>query len=278
VNESVDTDATGGVDDLLLQALSVHCAGRAVLVLEDDPAVGAAIKAGLGRAGCEPVVWVTDGLEAVAKAAEQRFDLLILDRNTPGVDGREALARIRSAEGGAPVPAMFVTALGADRQKLEGLMSGADDYLVKPVSEMDLLARSAALLRRATWDRTPGAVSDPDTIENGPMVLHLAGLEMTLAGKAVKLTGREYAILSLLARNLGLPVTRSMIWDRCWPEYNFQPEEFENRIDVHASRLRKRLETAADEAGLEVVPASARPLILSIRNQGLMLRKLRGAD
>ncbi len=271
---------TDGDDALMLASIRAYCAGRAVLVLEDDPAAGAAIEASLLQAGCDRVVRVMDGLDAVKAAEAEAFDLLILDRNTPGLDGRQALERIRTREasiGRPPAPAIFVTALGADRQRLEGLMAGADDYLVKPVSDLELLARVSALLRRSAWTRSPEA-AEPEVIENGPMVLRLGSLEVLLAGQPIKLTGREHSVLALLARNLGLPVTRSMIWQRCWPEYNFQPDEFENRIDVHVSRLRKRLEAAADAAGPEVVPLSARPLILSIRSQGLMLRKLRGGD
>ncbi len=251
-----------------------------MLLLEDDAAVGAAMQAALSQGGCREVVWLTNGLEAVEASANQAFDLLIFDRNTPGIDGREALERIRRRDalaGRAPVPAMFLTALGVDRQRLEGLMAGADDYLVKPVSDMELLARAAALLRRSAW--VSAQEGEPaQVLGNGPLTLRPSAMEVVLAGRAVKLTGREFAILTLLAQNLGMPVTRSMIWDRCWPEYNFQPEEFENRIDVHASRLRKRLEAAAEAAGPSVVPLSARPLIISIRNQGLMLRNLRGGD
>ncbi len=269
-----------GGDALMLASIRAYCAGRLVLVLEDDLAAGAAVEACLMDAGCGRVVRVVDGLAAVEAADAEAFDLLILDRNTPGLDGRKALERIRAQEVAhrrAPAPAIFLTALGADRQRLEGLMAGADDYLVKPVSDLELLARVGALLRRSAWSRSPED-EEPDSIENGPMTLRLGSLEVLLAGQPIKLTGREHAVLALLARNLGLPVTRSMIWQRCWPEYNFQPDEFENRIDVHVSRLRKRLEAAADAAGTDVVPMSARPLILSIRSQGLMLRKLRRGD
>lgn len=266
-----------GDDALMLASIRAYCAGRAILLLEDDAAAAAAVEACLLDAGCRSVVRVADGLAAVSATRAEAFDLLILDRNTPGLDGRQALERIRAGEaaaGRAPTPAIFLTALGADRQRLEGLLAGADDYLVKPVSDLELLARVGALLRRSTWSRSSEA-AEPDTIENGPMSLRLGSLEVSLAGQPIKLTGREHAVLALLARNLGLPVTRSMIWQRCWPEYTFQPEEFENRIDVHVSRLRKRLETAVDAAGPDIVPLSARPLILSIRSQGLMLRRLR---
>jgi len=246
------------------------------MVLEDDTVAAAAMLASLTQAGCGQVVWLANGLEAVEAAASQPFDLLILDRNTPGLDGRQTLERIRQHEaeaGRAPVPAMFLTALGMDRQRLEGLVAGADDYLVKPVSDLELLARAAALMRRSTW--TPASDPLSDRLTNGPLTLRPSAMEVQLAGTPLKLTGREMAILTLLAQNLGAPVTRAMIWDRCWPEYNFQPEEFENRIDVHASRLRKRLEVAAQEAGPAVIGPAARPLIVSIRNQGLMLRNLR---
>ena len=277
------TEQTTGADigDDVLRAFTAHCAGRAVLLLEDEPAVGERIRDVLTGAGCGRVVWVKNGLEAVDAAGQGGFDLLILDRNTPGIDGREALERIRAAEiatGRAPVAAMFLTALGADRQRLEGLVAGADDYLVKPVADLELLARSVALLRRSAWAPAGARDDAPEVITNGPLVLRPAALEASLGDQAIKFTGREYAILLLLARNLGLPVTRSMIWDRCWPEYNFQPDEFENRIDVHASRLRKRMEAAADAAGAEIVPDSARPLVISIRGQGLMLRNMRPGD
>lgn len=269
------------IGDDVLQAFQVHCAGRSVLLLEDEPAVGERIRDVLTGAGCGRVVWVKNGLEAVDTAAGGGFDLIILDRNTPGLDGREALLRIRAAEtavGRTPVAAMFLTALGVDRQRLEGLVAGADDYLVKPVSDLELLARSVALLRRSAWAPASGRDDGPEVIANGPLVLRPAALEATLGELAIRFTGREYAILTLLARNLGLPVTRSMIWDRCWPEYNFQPDEFENRIDVHASRLRKRLEAAAEAVGPEMVPDASRPLVTSIRSQGLMLRNLRPGD
>lgn len=272
-------DGSDNVNGDVLKAFRAHCAGRRVLLLEDDRAVGAAIQAALTQGGCREVVWVTDGLEAVEVSTGQTFDLLIFDRNTPGIDGREALERIRRRDattGRAPVPAMFLTALGADRQRLEGLVAGADDYLVKPISDMELLARAAALLRRSAWAPAHEDDAPAEVLGNGPLVLRPSAMEVILAGQSIKLTGREFSILKLLAQNLGLPVTRSMIWDHCWPEYNFQPDEFENRIDVHASRLRKRLETAAEEAGPAIVPLSARPLIISIRNQGLMLRNLRG--
>lgn len=269
------------IGDDVLQAFQVHCAGRSVLLLEDEPAVGERICDVLTGAGCGRVVWLKNGLEAVDAADGGGFDLIILDRNTPGLDGREALLRIRASEtaaGRAPVAAMFLTALGVDRQRLEGLVAGADDYLVKPVSDLELLARSVALLRRSAWAPANGRADGPEVIANGPLVLRPAALEATLGELSLRFTGREFAILTLLARNLGLPVTRSMIWDRCWPEYNFQPDEFENRIDVHASRLRKRLEAAAEAAGADLVPAAARPLVTSIRSQGLVLRDLRAAD
>ena len=109
------------IGDDVLQAFQVHCAGRSVLLLEDEPAVGERIRDVLTGAGCGRVVWVKNGLEAVDTAAGGGFDLIILDRNTPGLDGREALLRIRAAEtavGRAPVAAMFLTALGVDRQRL----------------------------------------------------------------------------------------------------------------------------------------------------------------
>ena len=246
-----------------MQAFRALLVGRAALLLEDEPAVSAHIAhilrdIGFGRVDC-----VETGEAAVALALSRTYDVLILDRMTSSLDGLTALARIREQDSGAGVPALFLTALGSERHRLEGLASGGDDYLVKPVSDEELLARVAVLLRRRSWSRGDGS----DTVTVGEMVLSKGALQATLKGHPIDLTAREFAILALLADNAGLPVTRSMLWSRCWSSYNFQPANFGNTIDVHISRLRRKLEAAGAAAGVD-----ASDLIVAVRTQGIMLR------
>lgn len=243
--------------------------GRSALILEDEGEVADLIATSLDRAGFGRVDVVGDGLQAVSRADADPFDILILDRQTPELDGLGALNRIRSGNGcSARAPALFLTALGSERHRIEGLAGGGDDYAVKPLSEIELLARLAALLRRREWDGASPAGSE---MICGPLRIDAGTMMASLCGNALDLTAREFAILSLLARNIGLPVTRSMLWSVCWSTYNFVPANFANTIDVHVSRLRRKLEAAGGE-----LPAALNPLIVAVRSQGLMLRRLDG--
>ena len=243
--------------------------GRSALILEDEAEVAELIAAALGRAGFGRVDVVASGLAAVERAAADPFDILILDRQTPELDGLGALGRIRG-EGGRSnrAPALFLSALGSERHRIEGLAGGGDDYAVKPLSEIELLARLAALLRRREWD---GAPSSDTILACGPLRIDTGAMTASLCGQPLDLTAREFSILSLLARNIGLPVTRSMLWSICWSTYNFVPANFANTIDVHVSRLRRKLDAAGGE-----LPAELNPLIVAVRSQGLMLRRLDG--
>ncbi|TAK06907.1 MAG: response regulator transcription factor [Rhizorhabdus sp.] len=260
----------GQEDDTIEHSFRRLFLGRSALILEDEAEVAELIAAALERAGFGRVDVVGNGRDAVERAGADPFDILILDRQTPELDGLGALGRIR-AEGGrsSRAPALFLTALGSERHRVEGLAAGGDDYAVKPLSEIELLARLAALLRRREWDST----SPRDTaLACGPLRIDIGAMTASLCGHMLDLTAREFSILSLLARNIGLPVTRSMLWSVCWSTYNFVPANFANTIDVHVSRLRRKLEASGSE-----LPASLNPLIVAVRSQGLMLRRLDGA-
>lgn len=262
--------AMGQDDDTMIErSFRQLFLGRSALILEDEGEVAELIATALDRAGFARVDVVANGVEAVARAGTDPFDVLILDRQTPELDGLEALGRIRS-EGGrsARAPALFLTALGSERHRIEGLAGGGDDYAVKPLSEIELLARLAALLRRREWD---GASPAGGELVCGPLRIDAGTMTASLCGNALELTAREFSILSLLARNIGLPVTRSMLWSVCWSTYNFVPANFANTIDVHVSRLRRKLEAAGGE-----LPAGLTPLVVAVRSQGLMLRRLDG--
>lgn len=258
----------GQEDDITIeQSFRRLFLGRSALILEDETEVAELIATALDRAGFARVDVVANGIDAVDRASAEPFDILILDRQTPELDGLGALGRIRS-EGGQSTraPALFLTALGSERHRIEGLAGGGDDYAVKPLSEIELLARLAALLRRREWD---GASPAGTELVCGPLRIDAGTMTASLCGNILDLTAREFSILSLLARNIGLPVTRSMLWSVCWSTYNFVPANFANTIDVHVSRLRRKLEAAG--TGLS---ASLNPLIVAVRSQGLMLRRL----
>jgi two-component system OmpR family response regulator len=243
--------------------------GKAALVLEDEPEIAGHLASTLSRYGFADVTVTTSGDDAVREAAERAFDVLILDRQVPGTSGLAALEQIRADGASARAPALFLTALGTERQKIEGLAVGGDDYVVKPVSDVELLARVAALLRRGGWSE-PQEEAAAD-VENGPLRIGMATMTATWNGAAIDLTPREHAILAALAQNTGLPVTRSMLWSRCWSDYNFMPSNATNTIDVHVSRLRKKLDAVIGE-----IPDAYRPLIVAVRSRGLMLRDLGG--
>jgi two-component system OmpR family response regulator len=164
----------------------------------------------------------------------------------------------------------MLTALGGERQKVEGLLGGADDYLAKPVGDEELLARIAAQLRRAARRARPVS-SD---VVNGPFRLSPGARTLRLdigAGESrlIDLSPLEFAIVAELMGARGQPVTKTMLWDRCWVEWKFLPDNFVNVIDARISALRRRLKEQAPELGEDL-----HPLIVSARSQSLIFRDL----
>jgi len=252
-------------------ALSAMFAGRRALLLEDDPALSDHVAERLLSAGFEQVDRVDSGEAALEAAGLAAYDLLILDRLTKGLDGLETLKRLRAGGGpSADAPALMQTALGGERQKVEGLLGGADDYLAKPVGDEELLARIAAQLRRTVRSPRP-AGSD---ILNGPFRLSPGARTLKLEWpgtppRLVELSPLEFAIVGELMGARGQPVTKQMLWDRCWVEWNFLPDNFVNIIDARISALRRRLKEQAPELGEDL-----HPLIVSARSQSLVFRDL----
>ena len=236
--------------------------GRTALLLEDEDIVREHVAGSLRGIGFARVDGVLTGEEAVALAERGRYDVLILDRMTASMDGLTALRTIRAGRH-ATTPAIFLTALGSERSRLEGLSEG-DDYLIKPVSDEELFARLAVLLRRAERS-TPMAGEAPVTA--GLLTVWPTAMRATLAGVPIDLTPREFRVLALLAENAGLPVTRSMLWSRCWASYTFEPSNFTNTIDVQISRLRRKLAAAGEASGIDTDG-----MIAAVRVQGIVLR------
>jgi DNA-binding response OmpR family regulator len=261
--------------ELAFAAMTAMFDGRRALLLEDDPDLSGHVADRLLKAGFAVVDRVETGEAALAACAAGAYDVLILDRLTKGLDGLETLKRLRAGDGPcADAPALMLTALGGERQKVEGLLGGADDYLAKPVGDEELLARIGCQIRRtARHARPAGAdiVNGPFRLSPGARTLKLetAGSEQGGGSRVIDLSPLEFAIVQELMTARGQPVTKTMLWDRCWVEWKFLPENFVNIIDARISALRRRLKEQAPELGEDL-----HPLIVSARSQSLIFRDL----
>jgi two-component system OmpR family response regulator/two-component system copper resistance phosphate regulon response regulator CusR len=218
-----------------------------LLVVEDDPVMGKSLYKGLTEAGHD-CIWVRDGGRGLEEAATHRFDVVVLDLLLPGMPGLEVLRRLRAE--GVRTPVLILTALGAVEERVAGLNAGGDDYLVKPFAFPELEARLEALHRRAL-DR-PAAV-----MTAGDLNLDLTTRRVLRDGGEIDLTPTEFSILELLMRHAGQVVTRRMLCEHLW-EADW--EGTTNVIEVHITRLRKKLDT--DEPSL----------IQTVRGRGYALR------
>ena len=220
-----------------------------ILVVEDDAATAEFIAKGLTEAGFV-VDRADNGRDGLFHATDGSYDAIVLDRMLPGMDGMAVLGALRAANIATPV--IILSALGAVDARVEGLTSGADDYLAKPFAFAELLARLRLLIRK---DNAGPAVETK---------LNCADLEMDLLSRKVRRTGkslelqpREFRLLEFLMRHKEQVVTRTMLLEGVW-EYHFDPGT--NVIDVHVSRLRKKVDEGHELA-----------LLRTIRGAGYML-------
>ncbi|MGI8848194.1 MAG: response regulator transcription factor [Candidatus Dormibacteria bacterium] len=200
-----------------------------VLVAEDDPGLRAVIAEGLADAGYQVDV-VSRGDDAIEQLRFYDYDVAVLDWRMPGVPGVDVVRWTRRSE--RPTALLMLTAMDAAADRIHGLDAGADDYLVKPFDFGELLARVRALQRR------PRGVEQPQ-ISRGAVVLDPARHEVTVHGRALKITGREYAILEVLMRRSPSVVARGTIAQHAWPDETDAIGS--NVIDVQLSRLRAKL-------------------------------------
>jgi DNA-binding response OmpR family regulator len=203
-----------------------------VLVVDDEPTIGEVVCRYLQRAGYETHV-ALDGIEAVEAAAARDPDLIVLDLMLPGLDGLEAMRRIR-ANGGRRTAIIVLTARGEESDRIIGLRLGADDYIVKPFSPAELVARVDAVLRRV--DTVPEHV--PPLRFDG-LVVDSSGRRVQVDGEDVVLTQREFELLLFLARHPGQAFTRNQLMDHVWG-YSFYTDT--STVTVHIRRLRAKLE------------------------------------
>lgn len=207
-----------------------------VLLAEDDDETAIYIERGLSELD-HTVLRAIDGAQALELGTTERFDMIVLDRMMPKLEGLEVLRGLRAAA--VTTPIILLTAKGGIADRVDGLDAGADDYLVKPFALSELVARMNALMRRAP-------VSDTVTrLEVGDIVLDLLQRKVTRAGRPVPLQHREFTLLEMLMRNAGRPVTRTMFLEQVWG-FHFDPQT--NIVESHLSRLRAKLrEGFADE-------------------------------
>ncbi|MCF3947581.1 response regulator transcription factor [Acidiphilium sp. AL] len=201
-----------------------------ILLIEDDPRTAELVRAGLEPEG-HVVSVAPDGRPGLLRAAGESWDILIVDRMLPGLDGLGLVRTLRSA--GVTTPALFLTALGGVDDRVDGLRAGGDDYLVKPFAVAELSARIAALARR-------GALKPEDAVLRvADLELDRLSREVTRAGQTIPLKPREYAVLEYLMRHAGQVVTRTMLLEDVW-DFHFDPQT--SVVESHISRLRAKID------------------------------------
>jgi DNA-binding response OmpR family regulator len=196
----------------------------AVLVVEDEPSIGSLVRAYLERAGLE-AEWVRSGGEALRRVDADPPALIVLDLGLPDLDGLEIARRVTPG-----IAVIALTARGDEPQRLAGFAAGVDDYVPKPFSPRELSARVRAVLRRT------GALSDELTL--GAVSLSVSAHRVTVDGRAIELTGREFSLLEHLLRHAGHVLTRDRLLEEVW---GFRAPGETRTVDVHVAQLRAKL-------------------------------------
>jgi two-component system OmpR family response regulator len=222
---------------------------RRILVVEDDNATAEQIAESLATNGYE-VDLATNGDEGLSRAASGLYAVITIDRMLPGLDGISLIRRLR--EQGVVTPALIVSALGEIDDRVRGLRSGGDDYLVKPFAFIELVARVEALARRSD------SVVKDTVLRVGDLELDLVLRTVTRGTRKIDLLPREFKLLEYLVRNQGQVVPRTMLLQHVW-DLHFDP--LTNIIDVYVGRLRRKIDGA-----------EAYPLIHTVRGVGFCVR------
>jgi two-component system OmpR family response regulator len=220
-----------------------------VLVIEDDRETAQFLQKSLKESG-HAADLAGDGETGLSMAQDGDYDILIVDRMLPRLDGLSVVRTLRSE--GSRTPVLILSALGDVDDRVKGLRAGGDDYLTKPYAYTELLARIEALARRVV----------PEEQETryvvGDLVLDRLAHRVTRGGEQIQLQPREYRLLEYLMKHRGQVVTRTMLLENVW-DYHFDPQT--NVIDVHVSRLRSKIDKSFD-----------RPLLHTVRGAGYMIR------
>lgn len=221
-----------------------------ILLIEDDAATAAHVVKSLRQHG-HVVDHAANGRDGLFLAAGETYDVMIVDRMLPGLDGLGIVKTIRGA--GVKTPVLILTTLGGIDDRVEGLESGADDYLVKPFAFAELLARVNALARR------PPPAERETVLRIADLELDLLKRRVTRAGQRIDLQPQEFKLLEYLMRHAGRVVTRTMLLENVW-EFHFDPQT--TVVETHISRLRRKVDHGQEK-----------PLIHTVRGAGYCLRE-----
>ena len=208
---------------------------RRVLVIEDNRDLADLVSLHLGDLGCE-VRLAADGMTGFKQAQSSRFDAMILDLMLPGMPGLEICQRLRAQK--KYVPILMLTAKSAELDRVVGLEVGADDYITKPFSMPELMARVKAVFRRIERVGRPEGESSKE-ITAGDLVIDVGKHAVTIAGEPVDLTAKEFALLAQFALNPGQVYTRAQLLDRVW---GYSHAGYEHTVNSHINRLRSKIE------------------------------------
>ena len=219
-----------------------------ILVAEDDQRTAEFIRKGLVESGYA-VDCVDNGRDALSQCLYNNYDLAILDRMMPGMDGLDVLKALRAAK--TQVPVIFLTALADVDDRVEGLVAGAEDYLVKPFAFSELLARITVVSRR------PREAEEARTLQVHDLTLDLLTRTAVRSDVKIPLLAKEFALLEILMRNKGRIVTKTMLLEQVW-DFNFDPRT--TVVETHISRLRAKIDKPFDV-----------PLLHNTRNTGYSL-------
>lgn len=221
-----------------------------ILLIEDDQSLSDHVSKGLAEVG-HTVEACGDGREGLVRATCEAYDVIVLDRMLPSLDGLKILAALRAT--GDETPVLILSALGDVDERVRGLRAGGDDYMAKPFATSELLARVECLGRRSSLPSEPDA-----ELRVGDLVIDPGAHSVRRGGRKIALTLRELRIVGYLARNAGRVVTRSMLLENVW-DYNFDPQT--NIIDQHISKVRQKLSIEGESE-----------LIHTVRGVGYVMR------
>lgn len=221
-----------------------------ILIIEDDSEAAAYLVKAFREAG-HVADHAADGLEGYALARDGAYDVLVVDRMLPKLDGLSLIGGLREQK--IETPVLILSALGQVDDRVKGLRAGGDDYLAKPYAFSELLARVEVLQRRKG-----GAASDPTVYRVGGLELDRLSHKLTRDGRDIPIQPREFRLLEYLMKHAGQVVTRTMLLENVW-DFHFDPQT--NVIDVHVSRLRSKIDKGFDT-----------PLLHTIRGAGYMIR------
>jgi two-component system, OmpR family, response regulator len=222
-----------------------------ILIVEDDREAAAYLGKAFREAGHTPDV-AHDGLDGYAMAREGDYDVLVVDRMLPKLDGLSLIRSLREQK--IETPVMILSALGQVDDRVKGLRAGGDDYLPKPYAFSELLARTEVLARR----RSASSSGEPTSYRVADLELDRLSHRVARGGDEIVLQPREFRLLEFLMKNAGQVVTRTMLLEHVW-DYHFDPQT--NVIDVHVSRLRSKIDKGFEH-----------PLIHTVRGAGYMVR------